>query len=144
MSRSEILELMRLGKYAVEASRRTDGAPQAAVIGVVVTDDLEVFFDTLQSSRKCENLRADPRIALVFWSDERTVQYEGVADEPRGPELASLQELYFATFPDGRERAALPDITYFRVRPSWARYSDFGTDPPRIEEHGADALRGAP
>ncbi|TIX91065.1 MAG: hypothetical protein E5V24_14220, partial [Mesorhizobium sp.] len=28
-------------------------------------------------------------------------------------------------FPDGVERQSWPDISYFRVRPLWARFSDF-------------------
>jgi len=32
-------------------------------------------------------------------ADERTVQYERIADAPIGVELERLQELYFASFP---------------------------------------------
>lgn len=102
------------------------GAPQAAVIGIAVTDALEIVFDTLGTTRKMTNLRRDPRIALVVgWDEEQTVQLEGVADEPTGEELARLKAVYLAKFADGVERAAWPDLTYVRVRPSWARYSDF-------------------
>ena len=138
MQLEAIRNFMRTNMLAVQASVAPDGSPQAAVIGIVVDDDGSVFFDTLTSSRKCKNLRADPRIALVVgWDLEqgRTVQLEGIADEPTGDELARLQQLYFASFPDGIERKALPDITYFRVRPTWLRDSDFGQQPPAIVEH---------
>jgi hypothetical protein len=79
-------------------------------------------------------LRRDPRIALVMWDGACTVQYEGVADEPVGDELAALKRVYFARFPDGRERERSPDIAYFRVRPTWVRYSDFAGPEPTIEE----------
>jgi hypothetical protein len=69
------------------------------------------------------------------------VQLEGVADEPAGAELAPLKERYLARFPDGREREAWPGITYFRVRPTWVRYSDFRANPPRIVELTAADLR---
>jgi hypothetical protein len=39
----------------VQATASTDGAPQAAVVGYAVTDDLELVFDTLASTRKAEN-----------------------------------------------------------------------------------------
>lgn len=113
------------------------GAPQAAVIGVVVSPELEVFFDTLDSSRKCANLRRDGRIALVIGWDLQeacTVQLEGTADEPRGADLERLQALYFATFPDGVERQSWPGITYVRVRPTWLRWSDFRGKEPVIVE----------
>jgi hypothetical protein len=55
----------------------------------------------------------------------RTVQLEGVTDEPEGADLARLLELYFARFPEGRERQSWPGITYLRVTPTWLPYSDF-------------------
>jgi general stress protein 26 len=126
--RAFLVDFIGCHPLAVEASSAPSGAPQAAVVGVVVTSELMLFFDTLTSSRKAENLRRDPRIAFVIgWDldEAQTVQYEGVADEPTGDELARLQEIYFARFPDGIERARMPDIAYFRVRPQWVRYSDF-------------------
>jgi hypothetical protein len=74
------------------------------------------------------------------------VQYEGVADEPSGAELQRLKELYFESFPDGRERQAWPGITYIRARPTWIRYTDFTREPPESLEFdraelGADSPR---
>jgi pyridoxine/pyridoxamine 5'-phosphate oxidase len=132
MELAELVRFMRQSKLAVQASVTADGAPQAALVGFVVSDAGEVFFDTSNASRKCQNLRRDPRIALVVGWDERTVQYEGIADEPMGDELARLKELYFESFPDGRARERWPDIAYFRVRPRWARFSDFTGSAPTL------------
>jgi hypothetical protein len=135
MELAEVIEFLRGHRLAVEASLSEQSGPQAAVVGFVVSDACELFFDTSSSSRKCQNLRVDPRIALVVgWDDERTVQYEGIADEPGGVELARLKELYFDAFPDGRERQGWADITYFRVRPRWLRFSDFSGAEPRATE----------
>jgi pyridoxine/pyridoxamine 5'-phosphate oxidase len=126
MERSELLTFLRRHRYAVQSSTAVDGAPQAAVVGIAVSDSLEIIFDTLRTTRKAQNLLRDPRIALVVgWDDEQTLQLQGVADEPTGAELQRLKAVYFASFPDGPERESWPDITYFRVRPNWARYSDF-------------------
>lgn len=126
MNTAELLAFLRQHRYAVQASTAASGAPQAAVVGIAVSDELELVFDTLGTTRKAQNLRRDPRIAFVVgWDDEQTVQLEGIADEPTGDELGRLKRVYFARFPDGPEREAWPDITYFRVRVCWARYSDF-------------------
>lgn len=89
-------------------------------------------------SRKVANLRRNPAVAFVVGGttpgDERTVQYEGVADEPSGAELRRLKELYFDVFPEGRRREAWPGITYVRARPTWIRYVDFNQDPPDLVE----------
>jgi pyridoxine/pyridoxamine 5'-phosphate oxidase len=128
---------MRAQKYAVQASVAGEGSPQSAVVGIAVSEAFEIVFDTLGTSRKAANLRGNPRIALVIGGldgNERTVQYEGVADEPSGADLDRVRELYFQRFPDGRERLAWPGITHFRVRPKWIRYSDFGQNPPLVVE----------
>jgi uncharacterized pyridoxamine 5'-phosphate oxidase family protein len=147
MTTAELLSFMREHSLAVQASASAAGAPQAAVVGMVVTDDFEVFFDTVDTNRKVGNLRSNPKIAFVIGGmtdgDERTVQYEGISDEPTGAELGRLKELYFESFPDGRERQTWPGITYFRTRPMWIRYSDFNHDPPEIVEFDLVELSGS-
>lgn len=138
MTRQELLAMMRVHRYAIQASVSSTASPQAAVVGVIVTDDFELFFDTLDTTRKMRNLRQNPKIAFVIGGtlegDERTVQYEGVADEPKGSELASLKTIYFDRFPDGPGRQTWPGLVYVRTRPSWIRYSDFNVVPPVIIE----------
>ncbi len=135
MELAEFVRFMRRSRIAVQASLSERTGPQAAVVGIAISDAAEVVFDTLGDTRKAQNLRRDPRIALVIgWDEERTVQYEGIADEPRGEELARLKAVYFSAFPDGRQREHWAGITYFRVRPVWLRYSDFtGAGPGSAE-----------
>lgn len=134
MNRTDLIAFLRAQKWAVEASVSEAGAPQAAVIGVAVSDELELVFDTVTDTRKARNLRANPQVALVIgWDDGKTAQIQGTADEPTGDDLARLKKVYFAKFPDGIDREAWPDIAYFRVRPTWVRFSDFTTDPPTVE-----------
>ena len=133
MDIADLVTFARSTKWAVEASVAADGRPQAAVIGVAVTDRLELVLDTMGDTRKAENLRRDPRVAVVLgWDDGQTLQIDGVADEPTGAELAELKKVYFARFPDGPEREGWPGIAYFRVRPRWARHSDFRGRAPVI------------
>jgi pyridoxine/pyridoxamine 5'-phosphate oxidase len=134
MDRQSLLAFARTAKFWVEASASAAGAPQAAVVGVAVSDDFELVFDTIGTTRKAKNLRANPHIALVMWNDAKTLQIDGIADEPTDVELARIKKVYFATFTDGPEREGWADITYFRVRPTWIRYSDFGGASPTIVE----------
>lgn len=145
ITRAALLEFLRSRRYAVQSSLHPSGAPQSAIVGIAVSDDFEVVFDTLATSRKGQNLRRRAEIAFVMGSleghDERTVQYEGRADEPTGAERARLTELYFSVFPDGRERQKWPGLTYMRATPTWLRYSDYNVDPPEIVELDSRALR---
>lgn len=144
MNPAKLLEFLRLHRLAVQASVSVANGPQAAIVGFAISDQFEIVFDTLGSTRKAENLRKNSHIALVIggWlsGDERTVQYEGDADEPAGAERARIAEVYYAAYPDGRERAKWPGLTYFRVMPAWIRYSDYNQNPPEIVEFLAKDL----
>lgn len=140
-TRAGLLSFLRTYKLAVEATVSRDGAPQSAVIGFAVSDALEIVFDTLTTSRKFQNLRHDPRIALVIgWDHETTAQIEGLADVPSGVELERLRKCYFAVHPDGRSRLSWPDLVHVRVRPNWVRHSDFTVEPPCILEFDPNVL----
>ncbi len=128
----KFLDGERLGVLATVAD---DGTPQAALMGVAATPELELIFDTVKSSRKYPNLKKNPRVAFVIGcSSEVTVQYEGIAEELAGESLAKYKKIYFAKFTDGPEREAWPGITYFVVRPKWVRYCDYNPKNRRIEE----------
>jgi hypothetical protein len=131
-------------RYGVVSSMSRDGSPQSALVGIATTPELEIVFDTLNSSRKYQNLIECPSCSLVVgWDGEQTVQYEGIAAEPKGAELKQYQEAYFAVWPDCVAHLSWPGIAYFVVRPRWIRYSDYDQKPPLIEEmaFGLDAGR---
>ena len=136
MTKTELFEFMSAQRLGVVGSISLEGEPQSALVGIAVTRELEIIFDTLDNSRKYQNLVADSRACYVIgWEGEQTVQYEGEAFLPRGEELERYKQAYFATFPDGSARQSWPGIAYFVVRPRWIRYSDFDHVPPKIEEH---------
>jgi nitroimidazol reductase NimA-like FMN-containing flavoprotein (pyridoxamine 5'-phosphate oxidase superfamily) len=133
MTRDDVLAFLRTQKLGVVSSVNAGGQPQSAVVGYAVSDDFELVFDTLGNTRKAQNLRERPNISFTMWSGERTVQLDGVADEPQGAELARLKTVYFSVYPDGREREAWPGMTWFRVKPTWIRYTDFEAGPLVVE-----------
>lgn len=143
MTLDEVRRFLSSQTLGVVATLGPTGQPQAALVGIAVSDHLELIFDSVDSSRKLHNLRRDARVAVVVggsMSDERTVQCDGIADEPTGAELARIRELYFERYPDGRERLRWPGITHIRVTPHWVRWSDYNAAPPVIAEwtRGAD------
>ena len=141
---AQLLEFLSGHRLAVEASVTASGGAQAAVIGVAVTDRFEIVFDTVDSTRKAQNLRRNPKLALVIGGlaagEERTVQYQGIADEPSGMELERIQQVYYKAYPDGPSRLSWPGLIYVRVRPTWIRYTDYTVDPPLIVEFTAEQL----
>jgi hypothetical protein len=144
MTPRALLDFLRSHRLAVQASVSPTGAAQAAVVGFAISDQFEIVFDTLESTRKAQNLRRNPKIALVIGGatpgEERTVQYEGIADEPSGAELEQLKQVYYTAYPEGPSRLSWPGLIYVRVRPTWLRYSDYTIVPPAIVEYGAGEL----
>jgi hypothetical protein len=130
MEKAELFAYIQSHRLGVLGTLAPSGEPQAALVGYAVTPDLEILFDTLQTTRKYRNMTANPRVSFTIGNtvghgDERTMQYEGIAEELAGDSLARLQPLYFATWPDGVDRVQWPHITWFVIRPRWIRYSDF-------------------
>lgn len=135
MDRADLQKFMAGFRYGVVSSVAADGTPQSALVGIAVTPDLEVLFDTVKSSRKYPNLKARPQCSFVIgWGGEQTVQFEGEAVEPEGDELTRCMKHYFAVSPDGPLRLSWPGLVYFCVKPRWIRFSDFDQSPPLIVE----------
>jgi hypothetical protein len=139
MTRADVFKFMAGHKLGVLGTISSEGAPQSALVGIAVTPELEIIFDTVASSRKYANLLANPAASFVIGlgdgsTGEITVQYEGEAFHPGGAELARYQQVYFAAWPDCRDHLSWPGIAYFVVKPKWIRYSDFDQRPPLIAE----------
>ena len=144
MTKVDIYQFIAKQKLAVLGTLSSGGSPQSALVGIAVTPELEIIFDTVKSSRKFQNLMSNSHCSFVAgWTDEITVQYEGEARQPEGAALAHYQEVYFARWPDGPSRLSWPGITYFVVGPKWIRYSDFDQNPPFIEEFTFETSRSA-
>ncbi len=135
MDHASFYNFMSKQRHGVLSSLGPSGFPQSALVGIAVTPALQVIFDTVNTSRKYANLIARPACSFVIgWDGEQTVQFEGIAEEPRGASLAHYQNLYFARRPDGPARVRWPGIAYFVVHPRWIRFSDYDRSPPAIHE----------
>jgi general stress protein 26 len=135
MTEADVYQFIAQNKLGVLGTVAHCGTPQSALVGIAVTPDLEIIFDTVKSSRKYPNLIARPTCCFTIgWTGEETVQYEGRAEELKGPELERYQKVYFKAWPDCQAHLSWPGIVYFVVKPTWIRYSDFDDNPPRIRE----------
>lgn len=135
MTSADLFTFIARQKLGVLGTISPDGAPQSALVGIAVTKELEIIFDTLDSSRKYRNLMANPAASFAIgWEGEVTLQYEGAAIVPASDELRRYKQVYFAAWPDCRSHEDWAGIAYFVIRPRWIRYSDYDQRPPLIEE----------
>lgn len=126
LTKQEVLAFLEGGPLGALATVSREGMPEAALVNIAVTRDLELVFETIQTTRKCVNLRRNPKAAVVVWRGDETLQYEGVADEPDRHTLVPLLESYFAAQPEALNHCGWPGLTYFRLRPRWIRLSRYG------------------
>lgn len=135
MTKAELCDFITAQKLGVLGWVSPQGTPRSALVGIAVTPELEIVFDTVSSSRKYGDFLRNPAASFAIgWAGEVTVQYEGQAFQPTGAELVRYQQVYFAAWPECRDHLSWPGIAYFVVRPDWIRYSDFDRTPPLIEE----------
>lgn len=131
VTKDEILEFAN--KYEVcVVSTSADNMPESAIVGFVLTDEMEIIFNTYTTSRKYKNLTINPRVSVVigFGDKLKTLQCEGVAQELEGHDEGSVMSKYrdhLGFF----SRWKVKDMRYFKVRLTWARLSDFSEYPPK-------------
>ena len=134
MTKEFLFNFIGQNKFAVLSTISKDNKPQSACVGIAVTTDLKLIFDTIKDSRKFINLENNSNVSFVIgWENGQTIQYEGTAinfDKNESPELLKN---YLDKFPDGIDRRDnWKNITYFVIEPTWIRFSDFNLTPPEI------------
>jgi hypothetical protein len=78
MTEADLYKFLIQCKLGVLGTIGEANTPQSALVGIAVTEDLEIVFDTVKTSRKYPNLIARPACSFVMgWAGEKTVQYEG-------------------------------------------------------------------
>jgi len=134
LGRDELADFLRGQRLAVLATAGIDGRPEAALVNIAATPDLDIIFETTSATRKFANLKRNPRVSLVTgWEHEKTLQLDGAVEELEASAYEKLVPLFFAAFPDKRSHEYWPGNAYFRVRPFWFRLSDYRF-PRKVEE----------
>jgi hypothetical protein len=134
ITKAELYAFLRARDSGVVSTIGSDGSPQSARVYIVTTPELDLVFYTLQTNRKCLNLRRDPRLsAVIGCDDEHTVQYEGIAEEVDEHGFADIKKLFLAAQPQRSGMVDWPGLTFFRVKPVWIRFSDYGK-PWHVDE----------
>jgi hypothetical protein len=127
-------ELLTREGLAVISTAGPDGAPESALVNIGVAENLDLIFETIETTRKCLNLRRGPRASIVVWEDNETLQYSGIADEPDEFALEPLLRIYFDARSEARGHRGWPGLTYFRIRPKWLRLSAYYGTSWKVDE----------
>ncbi len=134
LDKSDLYAFMRARQSGVISTVGANGWPQAARVYFAVTRELELVFYTLETNRKCRNLRGNPHLAAVIGCDsEETVQFEGIAHEPDDRTLEETKQIFAQERPELVGHIQWPGLAFFRVRPVWIRFSSY-SKPWRVKE----------
>lgn len=131
-----IYQFITQQKLAVVSTINSHCKPESALVGIAVSINLEIIFDTVTASRKYQNILHNPNVSVVVgWDDEITVQYEGYATVlGKDSDADNMREIYYRAYPDGRERAdTWPGLVHIKISPKWIRYNNFN-EPTAIKE----------
>ncbi|MBO0805942.1 MAG: PPOX class F420-dependent oxidoreductase [Nocardiopsaceae bacterium] len=127
VSRDELLEFIRPRHHAIVMTTRKDGRPQASPVTCGVDEAGRIVVATYPERAKAANARRDPRVSVLFLSDDfggAWVQVDGTAEVLDVPE------------------AVEPLVDYFRSisgeHPDWAEYR------AAMVEQGKSLLRVTP
>lgn len=137
MNKQVIYDFLNRNEHAVIATANPQThQPESALIGFGQTQELEIIFGTFNTSKKYKNLQENNKVSFVIgWeNDFITVQYEGIAHEIFGEEVNDLVEMYHQKVPSAAHYHEYPQQRYFKVTPTWIRYSDLSGDEEQIFE----------
>ncbi len=122
-----ILQDLCAGQPLAVLATAAGNAPYTSLVAIAMTPDLNrLYFATLRTTRKWQNLtgnrqvallidnRSDPQAAAIAHGIAATVL--GAAEELHGEDRAAGLAIYLARHPDLAEFAAAPGCALFRVQ----------------------------
>lgn len=128
----DFVQFVKDVNLAVLATISPAGVPEAALMGVAVSDSGELIFDTPAGARKLTNINFNDRVAVVIgWSDAVSMQVEGSVRIVTYDERRRYEEIYASQFPNSR--VSSPSFEVFVVIPSWVRRYDATMEPPKCD-----------
>lgn len=132
--RLDALAFLKAHKTGVLATLAASGHPHARTVYYASEDSFAVYFLTLASTRKAEDLRAHDRAAFVVSEEAvpQTLQLEGwVADLTEtatvDPVLVELTRVLMSNskFFAPLTRFDAAQIRFYKLTPEWIRWGDF-------------------
>lgn len=126
MSIKNALEFLKVSEACVLTTVTKDGLPQAATVGYSVDGDFNFLIGTNKNTRKYQNLKNNNKIALVVgFAGSKTVQLEGTAREL---EITDKRvEAHLNKLPSAVKFKIHPGQTYFLIKPTWLRFTDYSS-----------------
>ena len=98
VNRDELLDFIKIRHHAIVMTTRADGRPQASPVTCGVDDQGRIVIATYPERAKTLNARRDPRVSVLFLSDDfggEWVQVDGAAEVLDVPEAVEAFVDYY-------------------------------------------------
>ncbi len=134
----KIINLLDKNEFGVIATNCSGRAPESAVVAVSnTTSDLQIIFGTFKASRKYANILTDNKVSLaVGWDNQtkQTMQIEGLATEVSPEQRGEIEDIHCKKNPSSERFRGNLQQSYFLIKPTWIRYSDYSVSPQEVWE----------
>lgn len=134
MNMSDVQLFLQDFDCCVIATAGIDGQPEAATVGFSFDESNSFVIATKQSTRKAQNILKSDKVAIVVGFDgAKTLQVEGEASLLDPEKDAERIELHFEKVPGARKYAGDEGENYYRITPTWLRFTDYTQNEPIFE-----------
>ncbi|HVY72654.1 MAG TPA: pyridoxamine 5'-phosphate oxidase family protein [Candidatus Paceibacterota bacterium] len=132
--RKDALAFLKRHKTGVLATRGEAVGPHASMVYYTADDDFNIYFVTLENSRKFKALSAHPQVAFVVATPDvpQTLQIEGMAvDITTDTQVAQKKDEIMQVLNSNPNFYAPitkmdpSEVVVVWLRPTWVRWSDF-------------------
>ncbi len=105
------------------------GQPQSALVGFAEDEDNNLYFQTKETSRKAANLQLSNKVSFVIgWevASLTTLQYQGTAERVTSEtEISAFKQRFIDKKSPAAQYLENPDVQFYKVTPTWLRYSNY-------------------
>lgn len=133
-----VIEYIESQRVSVLSFEMLDGSPHGSTVHFAYDPDSNVFFfETSLGYRKSEVLlgKEKTRASLVIGvteSEMKTLQIDGECRILKDEEKELFDKVYFAKFPDKKEKNYGKPIVLFLFTPNWWRFTDWTTPDGKV------------
>ncbi len=136
----KLTEFLTNNRIAVLSVVFPDGTTHSAALHFSFEEEsLHIFFQTSSDSKKIletklmSGVAAQASIVIGFSEKEwLTLQLDGTVHAVLDKEdKERIQSIHYAKYPNTKQYANDPETVLLEFIPSWWRFSDYNTDPPK-------------
>lgn len=128
----ETLELLEEREVCTLATASADGIPEAATVRYMCDDDFNIYINSGSTYRKYQNMKENPRVAVVVNGEYKNIQLEGIAKEVPESEAEHIIGMYEDKYGNS-EYLTNNESVFFEIETDWVRVLIDGRYPPEYE-----------